>query len=46
MMMLIPQLKAKTGVSFGWADLFTPHVINIDAAGTAKMVVFVRNLKK
>jgi len=40
------QLKSKTGVNFGWGDMFTTHAINIDAAGTARMIVFVKTMKK
>lgn len=40
------QLKIKTGVHFGWEDLFVARVLNIDALGKAKMVVFVKTMKK
>jgi len=40
------QLKSKTGVNFGWGDMFTTHAIDIDAAGTARMIVFVKTMKK
>jgi hypothetical protein len=43
---LLIKLRVKTGVSFGWGDLFRGRVIDIDPKGSARMIVFVKSMKK